>query len=135
MALSDYEKQVLEQMEAQLSDQDPHLATKMRETSDKVGRQGGPRRVASAVVLVLIGVTVLITGLIATPYLGHLQFLGALIGVVGFLLVVMGLLRIFDGTKKNAVSSARRAASSRNGSHSRFMDRQQERWDRRRGKN
>ncbi|EFL94382.1 hypothetical protein HMPREF0574_0333 [Mobiluncus curtisii subsp. curtisii ATCC 35241] len=135
MALSDYEKQVLAQMEAQLHNEDPRMADRMRQTSTKVGEPAvsRPRRVAFGVVLVLIGATVLIGGLIATPYLNGLDFLGTLVGVLGFVVIVLGFLKIFGvGSKSSASKPAPRSQpAGAPASRGSFMDRQNERWERR----
>lgn len=135
MALSDYEKQVLAQMEAQLHNEDPKMADRMRQTSTKVGGPAvsRPRRVAFGVVLVLVGAVVLIGGLIATPYLKGFEFLGTAIGVLGFVVIVLGVLKIFGvGSKSSASKPAPRSQpAGASASHSSFMDRQNERWDRR----
>ena len=139
MALSDYEKQVLAQMEEQLHTEDPKMADRMRETSTKVAAaSSSPRRVAAGVVMVLIGVAMLIGGLIATPAFGNLGFLGTGISVLGFVVIVLGVLKIFGiGSKGNTTGSsakpaARPAAPARAGRPGgSFMDRQNERWDRR----
>ena len=130
MPLSDYEKQVLAQMEAQLSDQDPKLVDQMRESAKITGLGSRPRRVAFGVVLMLIGIVVLVAGLIATPYLQNFQFVGTLVGVIGFVIVVLGVLQIFGiGTKPKAAPESRRPAAACSGGS--FMDRQQEKWERR----
>ena len=135
MALSDYEKQVLAQMEAQLHSEDPKMADRMRQTSTKVGESAvsRPRRVAFGVVLILVGAVVLIGGLVATPYLQGWGFLGTAIGVCGFVVTVLGVLKIFGvGMKSSVAKPASQGqpagASTAQGS---FMDRQNERWDRR----
>lgn len=133
MSLSDYEKQILAQMEAQLSNQDPRLVDRMRETSKAPSSVSRPRRVAFGVVLVLVGVVVLVAGLVSssTVFRGY-EFLGALIGVLGFVLVVVGVLQIFGiGVRStDPKPPARRPAPAASGGG--FMDRQQEKWDRRR---
>ncbi len=119
MALSDYEKQVLAQMEAQLQNEDPKMADRMRQTSTKVGESTAsrPRRVAFGVVLVLIGAVVLVGGLIATPYLKGMEFLGTAIGVLSK-----------SPASKPAPHGQPAGAPASRGS---FMDRQNERWERR----
>lgn len=135
MALSDYEKQVLAQMEAQLHNEDPKMADRMRQTSTKVSGPAAsrPRRVAFGVVLVLVGAVVLIGGLIATPYLKGFEFLGTAIGVLGFVVIVLGVLKIFGVGSKSPESkpAPRSQPAGASASHASFMDRQNERWDRR----
>lgn len=135
MALSDYEKQVLAQMEAHLHNEDPKMADRMRQTSTKVGESTAsrPRRVAFGVVLVLIGAVVLVGGLIATPYLKGMEFLGTAIGVLGFVVVVLGVLKIFGvGSKSHASKPAPHGQpAGAPASRGSFMDRQNERWERR----
>lgn len=130
MPLSDYEKEVLAQMEAQLSDQDPKLVDQMRGEARFSGLDSRPRRVALGIVVVLIGVTVLVGGLVITPYLRGFQFVGTITGVIGFVVVVLGMLQIFgilSSTTK--VTPSRKPAVARSGGN--FMNRQQEKWDRR----
>ena len=133
MALSDYELQVLAQMEEHLSDEDPHLAGRMRSGP---GGRSRPRQVALGVILLLLGVCTLLTGLFLTPQLGSLQLVGSIVGVVGFILMVIGMLTIFGiiMTKKSPTSGAygAKTAKSRPSQKASFMQRQEDKRDRRR---
>lgn len=130
MPLSDYEKEVLAQMEAQLSDQDPKLVDQMRGAAKFARVSSRPRRLAFGVVLMLIGMAVLVGGLVASPYLQGFQLVGTLVGVAGFIVVVLGVLQIFGIlSKPQSKAPSRNPAVARSGGS--FMDRQQEKWDRR----
>lgn len=131
MPLSDYEKEVLAQMEAQLSDQDPKLVDQMRGSARFPRVTSRPRRVAFGVVLMLLGIIVLVGGLVASPYLQHLQVLGTLTGVLGFVVVVLGVLQILGilSTPHSRRVPSRKPAVARSGGS--FMERQQDKWNRR----
>lgn len=132
MPLSDYEKEVLAQMEAQLSDQDSKLFDRMRCESRISGAGSRPRRVALGVVLVLVGVTVLVGGLVVTPFLRGLALMGTVAGVVGFVVIVLGVLQIFGVFSHPQAKSSSCPRPVRAQSRVGFMERQQEKWDRRR---
>lgn len=121
MPLSDYEKQVLAQMEAQLASDDPALATRLG--SSHATTQ--PRKIAWGVVLAIVGITALVTGVALGGGIASV-----LVGVSGFVLMVAGVMLVLVGLRGVSVlgnQKSQRKASDK----SSFMDRQQDRWDQR----
>ncbi|MBD3690248.1 DUF3040 domain-containing protein [Nanchangia anserum] len=110
MALSEYERQVLEQMEAQFR------PTPVR------GARVSPRVWAAMVVFLLVGLVLLVVG-VSLPH----QLASIAVAVVGFALMVAGLSLPFSRLVATRSSSAK-AKRTRSSS---FMDRQRDQWERR----
>lgn len=123
MPLSEHEQRLLDQMERQLYADDPKLASTLRG-----GARGGPnrRRVVLGIAAVLVGMVLLVAGAAAPLWP---------LGVLGFVVMLGGGWLASTGWQSKASragsasgSSASPKAKSRPG----FMDRIEERWDRRR---
>lgn len=112
MALSDDERRVLEEMERQLR----------ASTSDVV--EIGPRRRINAT-MVTIGILIIIAGI--GVLLGGIMAQFPLVGVVGFVAMVVGLLIATSRKASTPVSASPRASAPRPARKSTF----EERWDRR----
>jgi hypothetical protein len=124
MPLSEYEQRVLEQMERQLSSDDPKLVNTF---------QGRPTAGLRRWLLVgaggLIGLSVLVYGAaIGNP----------LVGVLGFVVMFVSIVMAFSGPRRKGPvglvsedGAVRRPASAPPRSAG-FMQRMEERWDRRR---
>ena len=121
MALTEYEKKVLEQMEASLREEDPALASQMSapaaaEESEPSSGPRAPRRIA----------------LVAAVSLGY-SVVSILLGVVGFALTVAGVL--FALSRPGAPSSeetgqaAKRKKNKESGGWDSFIQDQERRWD------
>nr|MDK8533720.1 DUF3040 domain-containing protein [Gleimia europaea] len=125
MALSDQERQILEQMERELRIQDPDLASTMSSQSApkaiRVRKTYSPRRVATGIVLAVVGLILPLVGISIGP-----TWLAVLLGVVGFALMLFGVLMIAIPTEAGGASPGEAVKSKSN-----FMDRQQEKWDQR----
>lgn len=122
MALSEREQQVLRDLEEQLNDEDPSLAETMQHAETTLGRPS-PRRVGAGVALLLVGLAVVIGGVAA----GNSSVVSILLGVLGFALAVWGVtLMMSRSNSKNT------AAGSGGVKRASFMERQSDRWDRRR---
>ena len=67
MALSEQERQILEQMERELRREDPDLASTLSaqaQTVQRPGRKGySPRRVATGIVIALVGLILPLVGI------------------------------------------------------------------------
>lgn len=127
MALSDYEKQVLAQMEEQLREADPSLASVMTSSlpgkeSDPAPGRFSPRRVALGSIIGIGGLAVVVLG-VSFGY----GWAAVLFGVLGFVLMVGGVLLAL----KTDPGAPRKAPTAREAAPKDFMARQQERWDRR----
>lgn len=121
MALSEREQQVLRDLEEQLHADDPGLASSIEDAGRGLGRPS-PRHVGAGVALVLTGLAVVIGGVA----LGR-GLVSMLVGVAGFALAVWGVTLML--TRTQAAGQGSQRASRRRAS---FMERQAERWDRRR---
>lgn len=127
MPLSDHEQKLLEQMEQQLLADDPRFATTMRD--QRRARATSPRRGALGVTAIVAGLATVVLSL----YFGRLW-----IGGLGIALMFGGLILALTGSRSLATGprgakgssspGAARAASQGGG----FMQRLEQRWDRRR---
>ncbi|MBW3069722.1 MULTISPECIES: DUF3040 domain-containing protein [unclassified Actinomyces] len=120
MALSEREQQVLRDLEEQLNDEDPSLAETMQH-ADTTLRRPSPRRIGAGVALLLVGLAVVIAGVA----IGN-DVVSIALGVLGFALAVWGV------TLMLTRGGAGEPKTPRSAGRSSFMQRQSERWDRRR---
>ncbi len=118
MALSDYEKQVLEEMEAQFDHQPSSFRDHVREDahSPRSSSKLSPKRVAAGSLMIVAGLLILV----AAVSLGY-SVISLIVGVAGFLFMLGGAWYALQ-TPRAARSGGKRAS---------FMQRQEERWDRR----
>ncbi|MDO5048961.1 MAG: DUF3040 domain-containing protein [Actinomycetaceae bacterium] len=126
MALSEQERQILEQMERELRKEDPDLASTMStqvQRPQRVGRKSySPRRVATGIVIAVIGLILPLVGITI-----GITWLAVVLGALGFGLMLAGVLMIAIPTlpgDKVAPAKMRDTSS--------FMERQQRKWDERR---
>jgi hypothetical protein len=119
MPLSEQEQRLLDEMERQLLHSD----------ADVVGAPGSGRglsyrRIVYGTVLVLLGLGGLIAG-VALPMI--------LVGVIGFVVMLGGVVLAVtpNGRKEPAAADDKSAKGSTRKSSPKFMDRMNERWDRR----
>lgn len=125
MALSEHEQRLLDEMERQLYQHEADVVS-----SSERGGQVSSRAVVLALLAVAVGIGVVVGGLALQQ---------PLVGVAGFVLMLAGVVFAFSGRGERGVSGGR-GSGARRGSGpggaqrgSRFMDRLEERWDRRRG--
>ncbi|MDO5034657.1 MAG: DUF3040 domain-containing protein [Actinomycetaceae bacterium] len=123
MALSEQERQILEQMERELRIQDPELASTMSAQPVRTPRTNrkaySPRRVATGIVIAVVGLIFPLVGISS-----GITWLAVLLGVVGFGLMLVGILMITIPTESRGVA---KQSQPRGG----FMERQQQKWDER----
>jgi hypothetical protein len=110
--LSEHEQRLLEQMERALSAEDPKLVSAL--TGSKRG--GGQPRTLLAVAMVLLGVVVLFTGLIAQI---------PLLGILGFVIALSGTYVGVSSYRSGPQVSRPRTGRSREG----FLQRLERRWE------
>ena len=138
MPLSDHEQRLLEQMEQQLLSDDPRFASTMRGPRSMPGAR---RRVVLGVVAVLVGLGVLVLA-VANQSIG--------IGAVAFVLMLAGLVYALSAptsrsgpvgvVRGDGATAARplgkgkprRPGPARRPGSGTFMQRLEQRWDRRR---
>lgn len=140
MPLSEYEQRVLEQMERELTSDDPRLATTLKSTAPR----SGTRYVIAGVGLV-VGLLALVVGVAqSVPWVGVVGFVimfsavtyalaqparrDAATGPIGTVSADGGIRRA-QGRRGRSGSAPGRGASSSRGS---FMQRLEERWEKRR---
>ncbi|WP_314213046.1 DUF3040 domain-containing protein [uncultured Actinomyces sp.] len=118
MALSDYEKQVLEEMEAQFDHQPSSFRDHVREDahSPRSSSKLSPKRVAVGSLMIVAGLLILV----AAVSLGY-SVISLIVGVAGFLFMLGGAWYALQ-TPRVSRPGAKRSS---------FMQRQEERWDRR----
>ena len=135
MALTEYEKKILEQMEASLREEDPALASQMsapavEEETEPARGPRAPRRIALGLTGAVLGMVVLV----AAVSLGY-SILSILLGVAGFALTVAGILYALSrpgaSSSELADESSARGADKSSGWSS-FIQDQERRWDDRR---
>ena len=136
MALTEYEKKILEQMEASLREEDPALASQMsapavEEDPELARGPRAPRRIALGLTGAVLGMVVLV----AAVSLGY-SILSILLGVAGFALTVAGILYALSrpgaSSSESADESSEHGAEKGSGWNS-FIQDQERRWDDRRG--
>ncbi|NAZ88629.1 DUF3040 domain-containing protein [Kineococcus indalonis] len=130
MPLSEHEQRLLEQMERALSADDPKFANAMR--GSRHGR-AARRRLVIGVVAVVVGLVLLVVGASTSKiWLGAGGFIVMLAGAIWAFSPARGTGARTDGQPAagNAPRPPRPGRPRRNGS---FMERMEQRWDRRRG--
>jgi hypothetical protein len=122
MPLSEYEQRVLEQMERQLTSDDPKLASTLH------GRAPSPvRRWVLAGAGFLVGLALLVAGAAASL---------AWLGVLGFVAMFVSVLLAFSGPRRGPAGVVGADGQVRKGARGKrkqsFLSRFEERWERRR---
>lgn len=135
MALTEYEKKILEQMEASLREEDPALASQMSapaaEEEDAPARgPRAPRRIALGLTGAVLGMVVLV----AAVSLGY-SILSILLGVAGFALTVAGILYALSrpGSSSGSADESSEHGADKGSGWNSFIQDQERRWDDRRG--
>ena len=127
MALTEYEKKILEQMEASLREEDPALASQMsapvsdERESEVPAAPRGPRRIALGLTGAVLGMIVLV----AAVSLGY-SVLSILLGVAGFLYALSR-----PGGKASATEKSAADKKNESGGWDSFIQDQERRWDNR----
>ena len=131
MALTEYEKKILEQMEASLREEDPALASQMSapaadEEDEPARGPRAPRRIALGLTGAVLGMVVLV----AAVSLGY-SVLSILLGVAGFALTVAGVLYALSrpGGKASATEKSAPDKKNESGGWDSFIQDQERRWD------
>lgn len=117
MALSEYEQKMLEQLEAQLRDEDPKLAE-----SFQPARQVSLKRLVLGVFIIVAGLGVLVAAV---------AFSLSWLGIIGFVVMLGGAMYTFSGPI-GSISASSGSAQPSGDPKASFMSRQEEMWNRRR---
>ena len=123
MPLSDYEQQLLDQMERALTSEDPHFASRFRKPARPVVGPAKKSHLLSGLIAVLGGSAALVVGVSANL---------AFIGIIGFIAIVTGITVISTGIRTSAAPAAKKSASAKQ-TKAGFMQGLEDRWDRRSG--
>ena len=129
MPLSDNEQRLLEQMERALYAEDPKFASAMRGANR---RPGAARRLAVGGTSVVLGLGLLIYGVTQGGTTG------ILVGILGFVCMLGGVAYAVSSQRKgpigvvSAAGTVRPAAKRTARARGTFMQRLEQRWDRRR---
>ena len=128
MALTEYEKKILEQMEASLREEDPALASQMSAPVSEEPESKAPRRIALGLTGAVLGMIVLV----AAVSLGY-SVVSILLGVVGFAVTVAGVLYAFSrpSAQGRGTDESRSAKKNKGGGWDSFIQDQERRWDNR----
>lgn len=135
MALTEYEKKVLEQMEASLREEDPALASHMSTSAPEKDAEPArgpraPRRIALGFGGAVLGMVVLV-GAVSLGY----SLVSILLGVVGFALTVGGILYALSRPSSALSDEAgvrprqKKDKEKENGGWDSFIQDQERRWD------
>ena len=126
MALTEYEKKVLEQMEASLREEDPALASQMSAPAPAEETESEPRRIALGFAGAVLGMVLLVVAV----SLGY-SIVSILIGVAGFAVTVAGILYALSrpASPSDASDRPRRKKNKENGGWDSFIQDQERRWD------
>lgn len=123
MALSDYERRMLEELEAQLTDDDPKFAEALAPEDGGDTRLAiSPRHLVFGLIGAVVGLLVVVAG-IATELI--------IIGVAGVIMVFLGLWYVVGGTKQVPVAAGSKPTRPQAGGPG-FMEKQAQEWMRRR---
>ena len=123
MPLSEQEQRLLDEMERHLMRNDADVVTAPRD-----GRSLSYRNIVYGTVLVLLGLGGLIVG-VATD----LEVVSIIVGVIGFLVMLGGVILAVTPTRGTAPVTPEAAKPAPQRANSSFMDRMNDRWDKRQG--
>lgn len=132
MALSDHEQQLLDQLEKQLRSEDPSFAQNISRPAEDAAPavRLSPRRLVIGIVVLVIGLAAAVASIffLTMPW-------AAIGGVVGFAVMVLGGYHAVtpgedsEGSARSAsASKAKKSGPKRRTS---FMERMEQRWDKR----
>ncbi|MBF0671244.1 DUF3040 domain-containing protein [Salinibacterium sp. dk2585] len=120
MPLSEREQRLLDEMERSLYQNDADFVSTVSQ------RRGAPnyRLLVGGVLIALAGVAAIVVGVVIKQ---------PLVGVLGFIVVFGGALLAISSPRRSDSPVSPVAGPSRGKSHAGFMDRMNERWERRQG--
>ena len=116
MPLSEHEERLLAQMEEQLSKDDPRLVSTLTGA-----RARTPRSTLVSISLLLIGFATLFGGLISQTIP---------VGVLGFVIALLGIYRLITGFRQPSNSDVRKGRKIK-GAKSSWMSKLEQRWEKR----
>ncbi len=121
MPLSEQEQRLLDEMERHLMHNDADVVTASRD-----GRTLSYRNIVYGTVLVLVGLGGLIAGVAGRGAIGLV-----IVGVVGFVFMLGGVILAVTPTRASVPRATPAAAGPKSKKPASFMDRMNDRWDKR----
>lgn len=124
MALSDYERKMLEELEAQLADEDPKFADTLKPeppAADSSMRMS-IRHLVLGLLVAVVGIAVLVGGI-------ALELV--IVGVLGVIVMFGGFWYISEGFRPGPMGQNHQSKQQRPSGGGGFMSRQAEQWQRR----
>jgi hypothetical protein len=118
MPLSEQEQRLLDEMERHLMQNDTDVVSAQRD-----GRSLSYRNIVYGTILVLVGIGGLLGGVVSQL---------VVVGVLGFVAMLAGVILAVTPTR-SGVPKAKKESAPKGGSSGSFMDRMNDRWDRRQG--
>jgi|SRR6185437_210464 len=120
MPLSEQEQRLLDEMERHLMQNDADVVSAQRD-----GRSLSYRNIVYGTILVLVGIGGLLGGVVTQL---------VIVGVLGFVAMLAGVILAVTPTRSGSPEAKKKKESAPKGSSSgSFMDRMNDRWDRRQG--
>ena len=131
MALSEHEQQLLDQLEKQLRNEDPRFAQNISQTHSPAGIALSPKHLVTGTLVLVVGLAIALGSVffLTSP----LSIVG---GVLGFFLMVGGAyygFAVASASKSEGTGSKAQSSANKPHKNSGFMNRVEERWDKRRG--
>ncbi|WP_124055007.1 DUF3040 domain-containing protein [Arcanobacterium ihumii] len=126
MALSDYERRMLEELESQLSGDDPKFAQTLASDEGTVKRLSiSPKNLVGGLIIAVLGLGVVLLGV-------SLEIVA--LGVLGVVVVFAGFWYLSNGATQKSIrlSSTSHTGKSPFGGSGNFMEKQAQEWLRRR---
>ena len=138
MPLSEQEQRMLDEMERNLLRTDADVVS-----ATPTGAPLNYRNLVLGAVFVIVGLGAMVAGVAMFQSLGSSQFIGIIVGLVGFALMFFGVVYAVRPSAKTVIpthlddnfartaDAPRGSAPRSNSKQSGFMDRMNDRWDRR----
>jgi Protein of unknown function (DUF3040). len=132
MALSEYERKMLEELEAQLSDEDPGFADTLKPKSSPkaAARQVSIRHLVLGLLVVFAGIAILTFGVSAEIEI--IGLLGIVVMFLGTWYMTTGITSFPNENAENEDPKPKQPKTPRSNKFQDFMARQAEEWEKRR---
>ena len=126
MPLSEYERKMLEELEAQLADEDPKFADTLKPEPPAASpsMRLSIRHLVLGLLVAVVGIAVLVAGI---------SFEIVIVGVLGVIVMFGGFWYVTEGFHAGPVEANQQQRKSRPSGGGGFMSRQADQWQRRRG--
>lgn len=123
MGLSEKEQKILEQLQAQLAQDDPRFASRMEEEAESVSKPGysfSRRRITIGILVFVLGIAGLLAG-ISTQLI--------VVGILGFVVMVAGV--VYGTSRPKGASSSASSGGPKSKKSGGFLQNLEAKWDER----